>query len=92
MAKHPEWLKVGEGFADITLSRAADFSGTKMTLVRMREPTVEDTLITSEMEGSDAAREVKAFANLLEQSPEDLRKLPMRDFKRIQVAYLTFID
>lgn len=92
MAKHPEWLKVGEGFADITLSRAADFSGTKMTVVRMREPTVEDTLITSEMEGSDAAREVKAFANLLEQSPEDLRKLPMRDFKRIQVAYLTFID
>lgn len=92
MAKHPDWLKVGDGFADITLSRAADFGGTKMTTVRMREPTVDDTLVTSEMEGSDAVREVQAFANLLEQSPADLRKLPMRDFKRIQVAYLTFID
>jgi hypothetical protein len=92
MAKHPDWLKVGEGFADITLSRAADFSGTKMTVLRMRESTVEDTLVTSEMDGTDAVREVQAFANLLEQSPADIRKLPMRDFKRLQVAYLTFID
>lgn len=92
MAKHQDWLKIGEGFADVTLSRAADFGGTKMTVLRMREPTVEDTLVISEMDSSDALREVQAFANLCEQSPADLRKLSMRDFKRLQAAYTSFTD
>ena len=90
--KNPEWMVLGEGFADITFSRTVTMGGVKMTSVRMREPTVEDSITTSEMEGSDALREVHAIANLVEHSPEDIRKLGMRDFRRLQMAYLSFID
>lgn len=89
----PEWLKYNaDGSADITLSRPADMSGAKVSAMRMREPTVADSEATSEMSGSDAAREIQSFANLCEVSPDDVRKLPLKDFKRLQVAYLGFID
>ena len=88
----PEWLKEGVGFTDIALSRPADMSGTKLESVRMREPTVADSETVSEMSGSDASREIHAFANLCGLAPDDIRQLPLRDFKRLQTAYLGFTD
>lgn len=39
----PEYLKFNDdGSADITLSRPADIGGTKVAVLRMREPTVGD--------------------------------------------------
>lgn len=90
--KKPEWMKEGDGFVDVTLSRPADMGGVKMTTLRMREPTVEDSMAASDKDGSDAEREVFAIACLVEQAPEHLRKLSLRDFKRLQVAYLSFTD
>lgn len=92
MAKNPDWLVVGEGYADVTLSRMAELGGVKTQTMRMREPTVEDMLVSSEAEGSDASREILTFANLCQHAPADLRKLTMRDYKRLQVAYLSFTD
>ncbi len=91
--KKPEWLKQNDdGSADVTLSRPADIGGTKSSTVRMREPTVADQEVASEMSGSDAAREITTFANLCGLAPDDIRKLPLRDYKRLQTAYLGFID
>lgn len=92
MAKNnrPEWLEDGEGIIDITLSRPAKVSGAETPKLRMREPTVNDQLIAEEYKGSDAQKEVMMVANLCEVSPEDIRALPLRDYKRLQTAFLRF--
>lgn len=90
--KKPEWLADGNGFTDITLSKPASFNGVQTASVRMREPTVGDQEVASEMSGSDASREIAVFANLCSLAPEDIRKLPLREYKRLQTAYLAFID
>lgn len=91
--KKPEFLKYNEdGSVDITLSKPADVAGVKTTTVRMREPLVEDQEVAAERSGSDAAREIATFADLCGLAPDDIRKMPLRDYKRFQTAYLSFID
>lgn len=91
--KKPDWLNFKDnGIVDITLSRPADIAGAKVSVVRMREPTVGDQELASEMTGSEATREITVLANLCELAPDDIRKLPMRDYKRLQTAYLGFLD
>ena len=94
MAKLPDYLKFNHetGHCDITLSRPLKIAGVDVTVLRMREPTVADQEIASDMGGSDAAREIQTFANLCEQSPDDIRRLPLKDYKRLQAAYVNFID
>lgn len=92
-AKKPEWLKNNEdGSVDITLSRPASIDGVNTAAVRMREPTVGDQEIASERSGTDASREIATFADLCGLAPDDIRKMPLRDYKRFQTAYLAFID
>lgn len=91
--KKIEWLKNNDdGSVDVTLSRPASIAGVSTAAVRMREPTVGDQEVASEMSGSDASREITVFANLCGLVPDDIRKLPLRDYKRLQTAYLAFID
>lgn len=94
MAKLPDYLKFNNetGHCDITLSRPLKIAGVDVSVLRMREPTVADQEIASDMGGSDAAREIQTFANLCEQSPDDIRRLPLKDYKRLQAAYVNFID
>lgn len=91
-SQNPDWLKFGVGYVDVTLSRPAQFNGVEQTVLRMREPTVADTEAASEMKGSDAAREITAISNLCDVAPEDMRKLPQRDFIRLQTGYKSFMD
>lgn len=92
--KLPEYLKFNNetGHCDITLSRAIQIAGANVTVLRMREPTVADQEVASEMNASDAGREIQTFASLCEQSPDDIRRLPLKDYKRLQAAYVNFID
>lgn len=91
--KNPEWLKHNDdGSVDITLSKPANIEGVKTTAVRMREPTVGDQEVASERSGSDASREIAAIADLCGLAPDDIRKMTARDWKRMQTAYLSFID
>lgn len=91
--KKPDYLKQNDDSSvDITLSRPADIAGVKTAVVRMREPTVYDQEVASERSGSDAAREIAVFADLCGLAPDDIRKMPLRDYKRFQTAYLAFID
>lgn len=94
MAKLPDYLKFNNetGHCDITLSRPLNIAGTAVSVLRMREPTVADQEIASDMGGSDAAREIQTFANLCEQAPDDIRRLPLKDYKRLQSAYISFLD
>lgn len=92
--KTPDYLKYdpSAGHCDITLPRPITLAGVEQTAMRMREPTVEDQIVASELKGSDAQKEVTMFANLCEVSPADIRGLPMKAWKRLQEAYSGFLE
>lgn len=83
--------KTPEGFVDIELSREVEMDGAKVKALRMREPTVGDQLAADEMKGGEAAKEISVFANLCEVSPEDIKKLTLKDYKKLQAAFVGFI-
>lgn len=78
------FLQPGDGFAVITLKSGAT--------LRMREPTVEDQLAIDKVKDGDAAKELSLFANLCEITPAELCKLTLRDYRRVQAAFASFID
>ncbi|AWT13627.1 phage tail assembly protein [Stenotrophomonas maltophilia] len=79
-----------DGFAEITLTRPRQVSGMETAVLRMREPTVEDMERYQDDKGSDAQREVRMIANLCEISPDDVRKMPLRDYARLQAGVALF--
>ena len=89
----PTYLSYTDGHCDVELARSITLaSGIEQSTLRMREPTVEDQIVHDEMKGSDAIREVTMFANLGEVAPEDIRKLSMKSYQRVQQAYAGFLD
>lgn len=80
------------GFIDIALNRPLDVDGTKVTALRMREPTVADQLAMDEYKGGDVAKELFTLANLCQVTPDDLKKLTLKDYKKVQNAFLDFIS
>lgn len=79
-------------FKDISLAKHILVGGVKVGTLRMREPTVEDTLAISTMGGSEAEKELALFANLCMVSPTELRPMSMRDYKKLQDAYVGFTN
>ena len=57
----------------------------------MREPTVADQLATEELKGGESAKEIAMFANLCEIAPDDIKRLTLKDYKKVQAAFLGFI-
>lgn len=94
MKELPAWLVVNEteGFADIELKRGFELAGAKVKAVRMREPTVADQEVASVVKGTDAQREIQTFATLCDLAPDDIRKFSLHDYKRLQDAFLNFIN
>lgn len=80
-----------QGFVDVELSRPLEIDGAKVTKLRMREPTVADQLASEEMKGSDSAKEIAMLANLCEVSPDDIKRLTLKDYKKMQAAFLGFL-
>ena len=79
-----------DGFAEITLTRPRQVNGMETAVLRMREPTVEDMERYQDDKGSDAQREVRMIANLCEISPDDVRKMLLRDYARLQAGVALF--
>jgi len=79
------------GYVDIPLSRPMNIDGAQINVLRMREPTVADQLASEEMKGSDSAKEIAMFANLCEVTPDDIKRLTLKDYKKLQVAFMGFI-
>lgn len=90
--KTPAWLKHGtDGRAEVTLSRPLNIGGTNMAALTMREPTVGDQLISEASGDSSAQREIALYANLMEVTPDDIKRLPLKDYRRLQIAFSDFI-
>lgn len=89
----PDYLAYGDsGDCLIELSKPlALSSGADVAHLTMREPTVEDQIVHDELRGSDAVREVTMFANLCEVAPDDVRKLTLKNYRRLQEAYQGFL-
>lgn len=76
----------------IPLSRPLKTSRGELTELTMREPVVADTLAAEQMaDGKGQAYfEVVAFGLLVDLAPEELTRLPLRDYKKLQDAYRFF--
>lgn len=83
--------KNDKGYVDIELARPMSIDGAQVKVLRMREPTVADQLASEEMAGSNSAKEIAMLANLCEVAPDDIKRLTMKDYKKLQVAFLGFI-
>lgn len=92
-AKKEEWLKENDdGSMTVTLSRPLEVNGAKLHELTMREPDVDDQIAADEARGSEAVKEVQLFANLCTIPPADIRRLKVRDYRRLQAAYVNFTD
>jgi hypothetical protein len=91
-AKKDDWMTAGDGYVDIKLSRPMTLNGAKVAVLRMREPTVNDQLAYSAHKGNDAEQELFMMANLMDTIQADLQTLVLRDYKRVQIAYQSFLD
>lgn len=91
--KKQEWMKVNDdGSIVVTLSRPFEINGAKISYLTMREPTLDDQVVSNETRGSDVVKEITLFSNLCTVAPADVRKLPLRDYLRLQAAFANFID
>lgn len=79
------------GYVDIELSRPIEIDGVQVTTLRMREPTVADQLAVEDAKGSSAMKEVMLAANLCDVTPDDIKKLTLRDYEKVQRAFTGFI-
>ena len=89
--KAEDCVKYNEGDAVVTLSRPAKVHGQLVETITMREPTVRDQKAAQRFDDAVDV-EINAVANLCNMTPDDVEALPLRDFRRLQVAYMGFID
>lgn len=80
------------GAVDIKLSKAITIDGASVSALRMREPTVADQIAVSKITTDAVEAELAMFAQLCMVKPSDLHQLTMRDYKKVQAAYLGFTD
>lgn len=88
-AKKDQTIQTGS--VDIPLTRPLDIDGAKVAALRMREPTVADQLAAEEAGGTAAAQELALIANLCMMAPDQIKALTLRDYKKVQVAFMGFI-
>ena len=76
----------------IKLATPIEINGVKTDTIILREPTVGDSLDVHKLEpNDDDLREVLMLARLAEVSPEDLKRMSMKDFRRLQKGYLRLV-
>lgn len=80
------------GSVAITLSKAISVSGASVKALTMREPTVADQLAATKAGTDSAEQELAMIANLCGLAPTDLHQLTLKDYKRVQGAFLGFLD
>lgn len=75
---------------NIKLKKPLIIDGVSFDSLDMREPTVDDQLAADKAKGTPGEQEVFMFANLCGVAPDDLRRLSLADYKKLQNAFLDF--
>lgn len=78
------------GFVDIELARPIQIAGAAVKALRMREPTVGDQISAGDPEKGAQEWELRMLTNLCEISPDDLKKVSIRDYRKLQKAFMDF--
>lgn len=81
-----------QDFKDIQLSKPITLDGAKVSALRMREPTVKDQLAAQKVQGGDEEKEIAFIANLCQVNPADLHQLTLKDYKKVQAAFVDFLS
>lgn len=90
--KLPDFLTETDQGMTVTLLTPAEVDGAKVEALNMREPKVQDQLDVDSMMGTPAAKEVQLMVNLCEVSPDAIKAMTMRNYKRLQVALEFFTE
>lgn len=85
MSKTPDYIVMGDDSATITLSDGK-------TTITMREPTVLDSKVANKGSKTDAEIETTMMGNLCELTPADIDKLTLKNYRRLQAAFMLFTD
>ena len=88
----PEYLTETDDGLKIELSKAVEIDGAQTKTVTMREPTVQDQLDVQAIKGSEAHREVTLMANLCDLTPDQVKAMTMRNYRRLQAALEVFTE
>ena len=75
----------------ITLQFPVEIGGAKITELAMRRSKVKDRLAVSKMQGTDADKEIRLFANLCEVEPSVIEELDELDYKKLQEVFTSFL-
>ncbi|AIC09973.1 phage tail assembly protein [Xylella fastidiosa] len=86
------YIREAEGGVHITLASPVSINGTTVNELWMREPTAGDMKRSFALPGNEGERELRIFSNLLEVAPEALETFSLRNYKRLQEAFLIFIE
>lgn len=79
-------------YVDIELRSSLEIDGAQVKTLRLREPTVGDQLASEEIKGSEAAKEIAMLSNLCEISPNDIKRMKLHDYKKLQAAFVGFLE
>ena len=74
----------------ITLRYPVTHEGETISSLTMRRPRLRDLLAADRLRGTDAAKEVRIFANLCEVAPDALDEMDLADYAALQSAYRRF--
>lgn len=77
---------------EIKLQTGILIDGVTVKTLAMREPTVGDQIAAQEVKGTPAAQEVALMANLCEITPNDIKAMTLRDYRKVQEALAGFTD
>lgn len=78
--------------AEIPLKKPITVAGMKVGRLKMREPTVGDSLALDGMSGSKGKQETAMVANLCMLSPEDMRSVSLKDYATLTAALMAFLE
>lgn len=92
MSGNTKHVEYGEGKATVTLSRPLSIDGTKVPKIVMREPTVRDEMLARKTAGDGTGNEIILLANLCGLSEEDMKNMPLKDYRRLQEVFLVFLE
>jgi hypothetical protein len=71
---------------EIKFDTPVEISGVKVDKLEVREPTVQDIIEMQKRSGTDSEKELFLFADLTQIAPDDLRKMKLRAYRKIQAV------
>lgn len=71
----------------IALASTVKIDGVPVDKLTMREPSVEDMLAVKKSAKAPEDQELLLFANLCEVTPETIKALKFRDYRKLQKAF-----